>query len=149
MAAALSPKAHATTMNSDEAPENLTVLKFSFGGLRRAANGNIELIESREIRRKGSDGFGWAMKLAPRRSEHRWKEALYLPRPAPSWQSASEGIRYENGGRVAIREGPFQAGEEFLSQLWSLDASDPAGRYRLVIFVDGDIVESIDFRVVD
>ena len=127
--------------------ENPMIVKFTFGGLHRNAAGQVEMTESNKLRRSQSDGFGWALKLSPSKQIRRWKEALYLPAAAADWRTPPTGIRYEDEGRIAIREGLLDENEEILSRLWSISASDVAGSYRLAIFLEGEAIKIVNFTL--
>lgn len=112
-------------------------------------DGKIEMNESSLISRKKFDGFGWVLKIAPAPTSRRWKEALYLPAPAAGWRQPPEGIRYEDNGSIAIRDGTMAPGEEFLGKMWSILPEDVAGRYKLVLFIDGKEVRTEKFSISD
>ncbi len=124
-------------------------MKFSFGGLSRTAHGTVELKQSQHISRAEFDGMGWVISVPASAARRRYKEVLYLPQTPDGAVRAQAGIRYEDQGKVLVREGDVRPGEVKLGGLWALLPTDPPGKYRLTIFIDGMPVQSTNFLVAD
>lgn len=132
-----------------EVPRVNNMQEIRFGALSQRADGITQLQETAVVNRRNSNGYGWIALFAPGGTPKEWREVLELPQAPTSEPVRVANIEYQEKGRIAIRKGLISVEDAGLTQFWSLDDSDPAGKYKLRIYFDSALVKEVDFTVVD
>lgn len=92
--------------------------------------------------------FGWKIRLLESAAGVRLREELELPAAPRTWQLGA-GAHLSDDGTVAITERWSSAPDGWLENAWSFTDGDPAGVYRLRVFVDDELVQEFRFLADD
>lgn len=103
------------------------------------------VVESNRIDTSKHPGFGWRVRFEGARRTVRFREAFILPAPAKTWQVGNE-TTVSADRSSAVTEGERRLGSELeLRNAWIHTDGDPKGKHTMKIWVEGVLVDEVDF----
>jgi hypothetical protein len=111
----------------------------AFGVDAMLDDGSQYFFETKHIPLVPGTSFGWRLKLAEPDRPMLLREEFVLPAPPAYWGVSSDTMLSDDR-RVAITERIVTPENGRLESRWVVTPGDPAGRYRLRVFLDDALV---------
>lgn len=99
-------------------------------------------------------GYGWMLKLRTDAKQVRWREEFVLPAAPAVWNGAASvpadaGVKHtlSSDSRVSVMERVVAPEGGVVMNAWAIEKGDPAGKYRIRVFVEGRLAASFEFDV--
>lgn len=78
-----------------------------------------------------------------------YTETLHLPAPAQDWGDDTSGLDISKDGMTVSRDDEPKLDKGWFGGGWCLVEGDPVGRYTLDVTVDGEVVHTFTYVVVE
>lgn len=88
--------------------------------------------------------FGWRIKLRDDAQVVRLREELELPAAPRIWRHTEDTL-ITSDRTTAVTERAVHPSDGWLENAWSFTDGDPAGRYRLRVYLDDELVKEFSF----
>lgn len=127
-----------------------TVASAEFGLFNDDESGQPVFVPTRSVPLVEGQSYGWIVSLpnsAPGKKV-RWREEFVLPAAPSTWGEADPDVRQRisSDGRTSVKEAEVVVPEDGrIANAWSVAPGDPAGRYVIRVFVDGQKVRTFEF----
>ncbi len=129
----------------DSRPE---VEEAQFGLIKQTPEGEILVEEAKRIPNRQGVVYGWRIRLETDRAELSWREEFVLPTAPDQWNTAGEeGITISADRTTAITERTVAIDDGEILNWWGVAEGDPSGEYVMRVYVEGDLVETFEFRL--
>ena len=89
--------------------------------------------------------FSWRLAV-PDGQPVAWREELILPEAPLQW-SGAHFVDIRDNGKVAVTAGVDLPYDGVVEHAWAITPGDPAGRYELRLWIDGDLHQVFRFDV--
>jgi hypothetical protein len=109
--------------------------------------GRISLVESNRVPLVTGQGYGWQIFLETDKPRIRWREEFTLPRAPEIWGQGETPVFLSADRRTAVTEQEVDASRGVIGHAWSVAPGDPAGRYVIRVFVEGQLAATFEFDV--
>lgn len=86
--------------------------------------------------------FGWRLHVADNEA-HTWREVLMAPAAPREW--IGDDLLVAGDGTTGVTERTEVARGGVLTHGWTITEGDPAGPYQMLVFLDGELVETMTF----
>lgn len=148
-----SPTAFALAAESSSAcasePAVVVVTSAQFGLIKTHPSKPDTFIPKRVLPLRVNQGYGWRIRLNSNQATVKWREEFTLPAKPKTWGAAEEaGSRaVSDDGRVSVTEREVTPDNGVIANTWYVAPGDPAGRYQIRVFVEGQLVKTFAFVV--
>jgi hypothetical protein len=95
--------------------------------------------------------YGWIIKLSSGHTKVKLKEVFELPASPDTWGGGEASGEHEisEDRKVAITEREVDVERGYIQNFWSVAPGDPVGDYVIRVYVNGLLLETFTFRVVE
>lgn len=130
-------------------PAVVVVTSAQFGLIKTHPSKPDTFIPKRVVPLRVNQGYGWRIRLNSNQATVKWREEFTLPAKPKTWGAAEEaGSRaVSDDGRVSVTEREVTPDNGVIANTWYVAPGDPAGRYQIRVFVEGQLVKSFAFVV--
>lgn len=116
----------------------VVVTQATFGMYRTQVAGQAALQPTRHVPLSPGQQYGWLIRVKTARSRIRWREELRLPAPPLTWGSERIGVRaVSTDNRTIVTEREVDTRSGYIFNAWRVEPGDPAGRYTIVVSIEG------------
>lgn len=145
-AVALAAESEGTCAND---PAVVVVTSAQFGLIKTHPSKPDTFTPKRVVPLRVNQGYGWRIRLNTNQATVKWREEFTLPAKPKTWGAAEEaGSRaVSDDGRVSVTEREVTPDNGVIANTWYVAPGDPAGRYRIRVFVEGQLVKTFAFIV--
>ena len=148
------PSRHLETVQPQKAisSNRLNFENARFGRIVRDEQGNISFIPTLQIPLRQGEAYGWFIRLKNPPDRVTWREEFQLPSAPKYWFTddgkSSEGssISKDRTKATTIRTAAPEQG--VIWNAWSVAPGDPAGKYKLDVYINGSLAASFQFQLV-
>ena len=126
------------------------VLDSAFGLFSLGGDGSPPFKPAAVVPLVEGQAYGWIIKLRTDSKQVRWREEFTLPAAPEAWNGATEaGVKHtlSADSRVSVMERAVEPSGGLIFNSWSVAKGDPAGKYRIRVFVEGRLAASFEFDV--
>lgn len=143
---ALAAESSSTCANE---PTVLVVTSAQFGLIKLHPSKPDRFTPKRWVPLRVNQAYGWRIRLNSNQPTVKWREEFTLPAKPKTWGAAEEAGTRElsNDGRVSVTEREVTPEKGMISNTWYVAPGDPAGPYRIRVFVEGQLVKTFNFVV--
>jgi len=148
--------ASASTPAPEAAPAapQVEVLGSVFGIFNLRSDGTAVFEPAKVVPLVKGQGYGWMLKLRTDARQVRWREEFVLPAAPAVWNGAASvtadaGVKHtvSADSRVSVMERVVAPEDGLVMNSWAVEKGDPAGTYRIRVFVEGRLAASFEFEV--
>ncbi|MEO6276523.1 hypothetical protein [Roseateles sp.] len=145
-----------STPAADAAPaqSQVDVVGSVFGLFKLRSDGTALFEPATVVPLVQGQAYGWMLKLRTDAKQVRWREEFMLPAAPEVWNGAASvpadaGVKHtlSADSRVSIMERVVAPEGGVLMNSWAVEKGDPAGTYRIRVFVEGRLAASFEFDV--
>ncbi len=135
--------------------KNYEVLKAEFGLFVPENPQSGTFTPSDHVPNVTDQSYGWIITLRTTSARIRWREEFTLPEVPATWGNPESDVTrmVSPDGKTLVTENvvaPDQnpaTGHAFINNAWSVESSDPVGRYRIRVYIEGELVATFNFNV--
>ncbi|MDD4912160.1 MAG: hypothetical protein PHP57_07680 [Sideroxydans sp.] len=101
------------------------------------------------LSRESQPIFGWAFSMKNPPQKFIIREVVEGP-AGTIWESPpnSPEVQVTDGGRTALVTRTIsRPNSPFIFHHWSISSSDPIGKYKAILYIDGEVIRHVDFEV--
>lgn len=148
------PSRHLETVHPQKAisSDRLNFKNARFGRIVRDERGNVSFIPTLQIPLRQGETYGWFIRLKNPPDRVTWREELQLPVAPKYWSTdngqSSEGISISKDRTKATTIRTVAPEQGVIWNAWSVAPGDPAGEYKLDIYINGSLAASFQFQLV-
>lgn len=127
------------------------VTDVQFGAFTGVGTSTITFKATTSISKKQELPFGWAFSMNNPPEQISVQEIVESPSSA-AWEALptdSEVQVTDNGKKAKVTKNFSNPGSPFLFHNWSISDSDPIGKYKATLFINGRQVRQVEFDVTD
>ena len=132
------------------APPPVEILRTEFGTFSQPGESGPPFKATRFVPLVAGQSYGWIAFVKPSSAKVRWREEFTLPAAPSLWggEKAPSTVQSLSADRrISITEGEAAPAQGMIFNAWSVAPGDPAGTYRIRVFIDNRLVETFDFKV--
>ncbi|MBW4616259.1 MAG: hypothetical protein KME21_23890 [Desmonostoc vinosum HA7617-LM4] len=125
------------------------VSEAEFGIKRVDSEGQTILVETNKIPLIEGNAYGWRIKLRDYQGEVKWREVLRLPKRPETWSTDNgENFSISTDGTTAETKRTQSAPNGVIENFWTIAPGDPAGQYKIEVFIDDRLISSFNFETI-
>lgn len=106
--------------------------------------GQLVFVETERVPLVTGATFGWRIKLRDDSQVVQLREELELPAAPHVWRHTEDTL-ITSDRTTAITERSLHPRDGWIENAWSFTDGDPAGRYKLRVYLDGQLVKEFSF----
>jgi len=128
---------------------DIGVSDVQFGSFSGVGTSFITFQAAGSLSRKQEPHFGWAFSMKNPPKELTVREVIEGPAGA-MWESPNNSpeVQVTDGGKTArVTKTISKPASPLLFHNWSISNSDPIGKYRASLYIDGKLIRQVEFNV--
>jgi hypothetical protein len=91
--------------------------------------------------------FGWVIQLDTDKETVKWREEFTVPAKPATWGDLDETNTMSADGRTLTTVKTDTLNDGAIFNAWEIAPGDPAGKYVMRVFVEGELVSTFEFDV--
>jgi hypothetical protein len=128
----------------------IEVVRAEFGTFPKPGTTDTAFTATRSIPLVPGQLYGWIALVKPTQTKVHWREEFTLPAAPETWAgeaqpNTSQSVSEDR--RTSITEGEDIPTQGMIMRVWGVAPGDPAGTYRIRVFIENRLVESFVFEV--
>jgi len=126
------------------------VVRAEFGTFPGPGTTETAFTATRVVPLVSGQPYGWIALVKPTQVKVHWREEFTLPAAPDTWAgeaqpNTSQSVSADR--RTSITEGEEIPTQGVIMRVWSVAPGDPAGTYRIRVFIENRLIQSFEFEV--